>query len=176
MGGFQRYLPVHKKLYCLFGNTGLGVRGLRCLRYQEMMMKIAVTARGRGRSMRMASGATIPPSGPVQPGNLMSQMTTGPVRPKQELDILKARAQEINTQLKAIHDRINQIEQGSSVSALVAAVDADKCTACGVCQHVCPTGAITLGEVARIGQEKCTACGRCVAECPQGAITLKMAS
>jgi len=132
--------------------------------------------RGGGRGMGMGSGAMVPPSGPVQTGGLMPQQTAGPARSEEELEILKTQAQEMNAQLKAVNDRIGQVESGGSVSALVAAVDADKCTTCGVCQPVCPTGAISLGGIAQIDQEKCTACGRCVAECPQGAIILKKAS
>jgi len=132
---------------------------------------------GRGRGMGMGLGDNVfTQPGAVQPGGLMPPPTAGPVQPEQELAMLRARAHEMGTQLKAINARIDQIEQGNAVSALIAVVDAEKCTTCGLCQHVCPTGAISLREIAQIDQAKCTGCGLCVNECPQGAISLKKAS
>jgi len=50
-------------------------------------------------------------------------------------------------------------------------VQADKCTGCGDCVAVCPTGAIRLvANVATIAQEKCTGCEACLTACPNGAI------
>ena len=55
----------------------------------------------------------------------------------------------------------------------VACVDEETCTLCGACQAVCPTEAITLGEVAvRVNAEACCGCGACVEVCPKGAIGL----
>ena len=58
-------------------------------------------------------------------------------------------------------------------TTLVACVDEKACTPCGACQAVCPTEAITLGEVAvRVNAEVCCGCGACVEVCPNGAISL----
>ncbi|UCH04933.1 MAG: 4Fe-4S binding protein, partial [Candidatus Thorarchaeota archaeon] len=47
-------------------------------------------------------------------------------------------------------------------------IDPDKCTACGACKRICPTGA-AQGEkevVHRIEQELCIKCGACHEVCP----------
>jgi len=48
----------------------------------------------------------------------------------------------------------------------------EKCTGCGKCKRVCPSGAITGGkkEVHTIDPEKCIRCGACISECPFDAI------
>jgi ferredoxin len=50
------------------------------------------------------------------------------------------------------------------------ALFADRCRACGRCQHVCPQGraALACDHGARAASA-CTACGRCVEACPYGA-------
>jgi heterodisulfide reductase subunit A len=61
-------------------------------------------------------------------------------------------------------------------------VDAERCTACGLCEQICAFGAITL-EIQRIGRSDrllakinpalCKGCGACSASCRCGAITLR---
>ncbi|MBO6233677.1 MAG: NADH-quinone oxidoreductase subunit NuoF [Clostridia bacterium] len=51
-------------------------------------------------------------------------------------------------------------------------IDPEKCKSCGLCQKVCPVGAIQ-GEARDkrvIDQEKCIKCGTCLASCPFKAI------
>ena len=73
----------------------------------------------------------------------------------------------------------------------LAVVDEEKCTACGVCQSVCPRHSIQLkpqsavvmvrcqnrDTVPKIARENCMkaciACKRCVKECPVGAIAVE---
>jgi len=51
-------------------------------------------------------------------------------------------------------------------------VIAEKCTACGSCQVVCPFGAIEVkGDVAVV-YETCVSCGICVEACPEQALVL----
>ncbi len=55
----------------------------------------------------------------------------------------------------------------------VAHVDEETCTLCGVCQDVCPTEAISLGDTAvKVSKEACCGCGACVNVCPSGAIRI----
>ncbi len=45
------------------------------------------------------------------------------------------------------------------------------CIACKMCERVCETGAITVGDnVASIDYGKCVDCGKCVEKCPRGII------
>lgn len=61
------------------------------------------------------------------------------------------------------------------VSGQVAAVNAGKCSACGVCVTVCPYTAPGFDDRGRaeINQALCKGCGLCVASCRSGAIDLK---
>lgn len=48
-------------------------------------------------------------------------------------------------------------------------VNVDLCTLCGACVEVCPTHAISVGEVCTTQQEMCIKCCACVKNCPQQA-------
>jgi len=51
-------------------------------------------------------------------------------------------------------------------------VDADKCTACGLCTKLCPTGNITENKGGRpVWGRDCLLCLTCEIKCPQDAIT-----
>ena len=53
-------------------------------------------------------------------------------------------------------------------------VHEEKCTGCGICVKVCPTGALSMvSNIARLEEDKCTLCGSCVSSCPFGAITME---
>ncbi len=41
-----------------------------------------------------------------------------------------------------------------------------KCTACGVCARLCPTGAIDPAAPKGVDKTKCIKCGRCIVVCP----------
>lgn len=41
-----------------------------------------------------------------------------------------------------------------------------KCTACGACARLCPTGAINVASPRGVDKEKCIKCGRCIVVCP----------
>jgi len=91
----------------------------------------------------------------------------------QEVEALKAQARAAEDQLRALTEKISQMETGTDSIPLVAVVDASLCMACGVCADVCPEGAIAVDDAAHIDASLCTGCGQCVAECPEEAITLK---
>lgn len=50
-------------------------------------------------------------------------------------------------------------------------INEDRCSGCGCCVEVCPSGAISLIDgVAAIDQLICTQCQACIGVCPSGAI------
>ena len=57
-------------------------------------------------------------------------------------------------------------------SNFLAAVDADRCSACGLCADRCHVGALSVGEVAAVDPGRCLGCGVCVKACPQVALYL----
>jgi len=61
------------------------------------------------------------------------------------------------------------------VEPVIACVDEELCTKCGVCASVCPYSAIhwKKGEVAVIVEAACAGCGNCAAACRFGAITIQ---
>jgi heterodisulfide reductase subunit A len=63
-----------------------------------------------------------------------------------------------------------------SVSGMVALVDQNFCSSCGVCTEICPYSAPKFNEKtgkAEIQPTLCKGCGLCVASCRSGAIHLK---
>ena len=93
----------------------------------------------------------------------------------QEIAALKAQAHAVAEQLAALNAQISRIGEEATTRRLVAVVDTERCTACGLCVEVCAAGAITVDAVAAIDAGRCTACGQCVTECPQGAVSLRSA-
>jgi len=56
----------------------------------------------------------------------------------------------------------------------ILVVDGKVCTLCGECVDVCPTSAITMGDIGLVyNEEDCINCGVCVATCPEGVIIQK---
>ncbi|MEW6142881.1 MAG: 4Fe-4S ferredoxin [Chloroflexota bacterium] len=65
------------------------------------------------------------------------------------------------------------IENSVAKANYYAVVDADACTACGVCEARCQVGACKVNEVAHIDLKKCIGCGLCVTGCASEAVSLK---
>jgi NAD-dependent dihydropyrimidine dehydrogenase PreA subunit len=52
----------------------------------------------------------------------------------------------------------------------MAYVISDSCIACGTCESVCPTAAISAGDIYKIDPDTCIDCGTCAESCPNEAI------
>jgi len=60
-------------------------------------------------------------------------------------------------------------------SRFQSALLADRCTLCGDCVQVCPTGVFALANgKLELKSEKCLGCGQCVAACNAGALYLAL--
>ncbi|MCP4535742.1 MAG: 4Fe-4S dicluster domain-containing protein [Chloroflexi bacterium] len=58
-------------------------------------------------------------------------------------------------------------------SPFVAAVDADTCIDCGICEDRCQMDALSLVDgTISLDMDRCIGCGLCVSTCPTGALTL----
>ena len=99
--------------------------------------------------------------------------TKGSISRKKELQVLKRQAKDIEARLRSLGERIRAVEHGLS-SVFQAIVDPEKCVGCGICQDLCPTGAISLEQIARVDPARCTGCGCCVGACPQMAVSLHL--
>lgn len=56
---------------------------------------------------------------------------------------------------------------------MVAKVNTEECTGCGICAEECPANAITLEkEKAKVDANECTDCSSCAESCPNDAITV----
>jgi ferredoxin len=51
----------------------------------------------------------------------------------------------------------------------------DRCTECGICEEICPVGAITLSPYPHF-DETCICCFECVRNCPEAAILADLAA
>lgn len=93
-----------------------------------------------------------------------------------ELPALKSQARAREDQMSSVRARTGKLDRGRAISLVIAVVDRDKCIACGHCQAICPTGAISIHEIADIDPMRCMGCGQCVAQCPQEAMSLQKAA
>ena len=85
---------------------------------------------------------------------------------------------------KDIQDTVSQASAAASRAAtilsldeleidpLIAMVDEEACTGCGICVEVCPYEARTINErkrIAEVNEALCAGCGGCIAACPSNA-------
>ncbi len=90
----------------------------------------------------------------------------------------KSSAESVASGLAAVTQSAAVLRKGyAELDPLVAVVDADACSACGICLTACPYDAISMAagegrEVAVISETGCKGCGGCVPVCPDDAIDL----
>ncbi len=77
-------------------------------------------------------------------------------------------------QAKAAASRATTILAKDTIMAegIVCSVNEDICSGCGICEVLCPYGAITVDreeKVAKVNEALCKGCGTCCAACPSGA-------
>lgn len=90
---------------------------------------------------------------------------------EEELGMLKSQAEIISQEIDRMRKRIRELEEGKVIEKKIA-VKSEKCVGCGICEEVCPRGAIKVSEIAIIDEAKCNLCGLCVRECPNQAIEI----
>jgi heterodisulfide reductase subunit A len=78
-------------------------------------------------------------------------------------------------QAKAAASRATTVLTKETITAegIVASVNEDICSGCGVCEVLCPYLAIQVDEeekVAKVNEALCKGCGTCCAACPSGAV------
>ncbi len=78
-------------------------------------------------------------------------------------------------QAKAAASRATMVLVKDAVvgEGIVASVDEDMCSGCGVCEVLCPYGAIAVDRgkgVSAVNEALCKGCGTCCAACPSGAV------
>jgi len=69
------------------------------------------------------------------------------------------------------------VKEAIEIEPIVSVVDPDKCNGCGICERVCPYGAMRLVEVhgvikALSTPASCKGCGVCAASCPSKAVDM----
>ena len=74
----------------------------------------------------------------------------------------------LHQQVSAAWQRLEKLDTAPA-NTRQPVVDRSKCTGCGICQELCPRGAIRVTYVANVDLDRCVGCGACVEDCPQGA-------
>ncbi len=89
-----------------------------------------------------------------------------------EIQALKRKVQAVKAELISLEKRTSTLARGSSISGFVVSVDPDRCVGCGICQSLCPAGAISVENVALVDSGRCTGCRLCLDQCPVGALSI----
>lgn len=91
---------------------------------------------------------------------------------EQEIQALRRKVQAVKAELRSLERRTGTLTGESTVSDFQVFVDSDRCVGCGICQGVCPTGAISVENVAQVDSERCTGCRLCLDQCPRAALSI----
>lgn len=90
----------------------------------------------------------------------------------QKIQALKRQVQAVRAELDSLERRTRIVRYGSTISGIRISVDTDRCVGCGICQGVCPVGAISVENVALVDSGRCTGCRLCLDQCPVGALSM----
>ena len=91
---------------------------------------------------------------------------------EREIQTQKRQIQVVKAELGSLERQTGTLARGSIVTGIKVSADPDRCVGCGICQGVCPAGAISVENVALVDSGRCTGCGLCVEECPMGALSV----
>jgi MinD superfamily P-loop ATPase len=91
----------------------------------------------------------------------------------QELSVVLADADVDAANLELVLDPVKR-EEHDFMSGQVAAIDPEKCIACGICADVCRFDAVIPGDEAyRVDSLACEGCASCFYQCPEEAIRME---
>ncbi len=101
-----------------------------------------------------------------------SERTKTGMSQEQEIQALKRQAHAIEAGLRSLERRTEALRGEATVLDYRVVVNSALCVGCGICEDICPMGAISLEEIAVVDSERCTGCRLCLAQCPRGALSL----
>lgn len=112
-----------------------------------------------------------PPSDEERQQNVAMPGRTKDIDFQRRLNEVKSKVAGLEEHLTDVRRRIQKLTPARRVMRY-AVVNRLRCTGCGMCEQVCPVGAIRVTYVAHVDTGRCTGCGICVESCPQGALSL----
>jgi NAD-dependent dihydropyrimidine dehydrogenase PreA subunit len=143
-------------------NTGMrGRRGNNAQRSGKRFVN-GMTTKGMGQTPLSHDSLRYPSPDP-----------TGTTRSRdQKIQALKRQVRAVRAELDSLEMRTRTVRDGSTISGIRIFVDTDRCVGCGICQGVCPVGAISVENVALVDSGRCTGCRLCLEQCPVGALSI----
>lgn len=120
----------------------------------------------------MAKGKRLPPLSHPSLRSSFPDSTGTTKNQEREIQTLRRQVQAVKARLGSLERRNGTFALGSKASGTKVTVDPEKCVGCGICQGVCPVGAISVEGIALVDSGRCTGCRHCLDECPMGALSI----